>query len=274
MKHIREVVVKMKKSYIAFSWFAAIAILVVMLWMNWAANAPTIAAWWLREQDVQTAGSWGDSFGPLNVLFSAMGFAAVLVTLLMQSEAIQNQQNDQHKQRFDLSFFELVSLMQSLRSRISYRYSEGYATARGNGQRAIRNDHEAIKIAVIELRYWIRNSGNGQASKANFVAIYDRYVHNRYESNLGPYFRILYTIMRRIKEDKFLSVQEKARYGNLLRSQLTSYEIFLISVNALSPRSNDLYELLVYFRMLKYLPNTRRNMLLPFYPAEAFLARD
>jgi len=95
------------------------------------------------------------------------------------------------------------------------------------------------------------------------------------DNPLGPFFRIVYSILRRISEDVRLSSADKARYGNLVRSHLSTAEVGLIGLNALTEESNDFSKFVVEFRMLKYLPeNPLFSELKRFYPAETFAPRD
>ncbi|WP_405049507.1 putative phage abortive infection protein [Rhizobium sp. BK176] len=70
-------------------------------------------------------------------------------------------------------------------------------------------------------------------------ALYRKRVHVRYESTFGPYFRLLYTILWRLRDDKKLTPEEKRRYGNLLRGHLTSFEVAMAGLNGLMPRAKD-----------------------------------
>lgn len=68
---------------------------------------------------------------------------------------------------------------------------------------------------------------------------------------------------------------EKAAYGNLLRSQLTSHDLVLIGFNGLIPPAKNFSSYITEFRLLKYLPkNDVRDALQRHYPKEAFTARD
>jgi len=95
------------------------------------------------------------------------------------------------------------------------------------------------------------------------------------ENPLGPFFRIVYSILRRISEDPLLSAAEKARYGNLVRSHLSTAEVGLIGLNALTKEANDFQKYVTEFRLLKYLPdNAIKSELKRFYPEATFAARD
>src|SRR5690349_1681956 len=82
-----------------------IAISVVGIWVVWASKASTISRLLVGADDLAGVGQWGDSFGALNALFSGLAFIAVLATLRSQARALKNQQEDQHRQRFDTTFF-------------------------------------------------------------------------------------------------------------------------------------------------------------------------
>lgn len=107
------------------------------------------------------------------------------------------------------------------------------------------------------------------------VTVYEERIHKNNEASFGPYFRLVYTVLRRIKDDDVLTVSEKNQYGNLLRSQLTSEELTLLAVNGMAPFSADLSDLIQEFRLLKYLPQSSvQRRFLAFYGSTAFAARD
>ncbi|WP_428979086.1 putative phage abortive infection protein [Hansschlegelia plantiphila] len=99
-------------------------------------------------------------------------------------------------------------------------------------------------------------------------------VHNRYESTFGPYFRIVYTILYRIKHDRYLSEEDKNKFANLFRCQVSSFELTMIGINGLAPVSKDLSDYLNHFHFLKYAPEGERRVTLRrCYPQEAFEGR-
>lgn len=260
----------------------------VIIWFLWGHLSPNLAGHFIHgasNEQVTRAGTWGDSYGPFNAFISACAFASVVATLLLQSESIKNQEVDTHRQRFEASFFELIRLMKELRSGISFQNSDEYyfkknpSYAPPPGKKRIRKEYsniKAIQQANREIVHWLID-GNiaSNPSRNEIVNIYMRRIHSKSEATLAPYFRLIYTILNRIKSDTVLSDHEKEYYGNLLRSQLTSYETTLLAINALSPVAKDLSNLIVYFRMLKYLPDGKMKMrLAKFYPPETFMARE
>ena len=217
----------------------------------------------------------GESFGPLNALFAALGFAAVLLTLYVQGNALRAQQRDQYLQRFDVTFFELLRLLRESKIDVQFSHSPSYRNEKSPKRLnlvGVRSGQSAYSAAMRECRHWMKSP---DISKEEISGLYLKYVHSRYESRLGPYFRLLYTILDRINNDKFLGEDEKKFYGNLLRSQLSSHEVGLAGINGLAPVAKDLSKLITKFRILKYLPEGHmRRLLEKNYAEEAFEERD
>ncbi|WP_277971177.1 putative phage abortive infection protein [Sphingomonas echinoides] len=269
-----------------FGILAFAATVLIALWTFWALDGVDIAAWWLdhRALTIQEAGSWGDSFGAFNALVSTFGSAAVLATLWLQTKSLNDQARDTHRQRFESSFFELLRLVREVRSEITYSYSVEYIEMSNITKSVFGTDkepisrtyrgHEAIRSAVVELRYWVA-PGRSARTKDSLIKIYEQRIPGSNEASLGPYFRLIYTILHRVSFDKYLLQNEKNEYGNLLRSQLTSEELSLIAVNSLAPFAKGLADLIREFRLLKYLPpSSLRRRLVPLLGDEAFASRD
>lgn len=254
------------------------------LWTYWAGHSKIIAQYWVGAESLSEAASWGDSFGAFNALVGAVGVVGVVATLIWQGLALQSQRQDQHRQRFETSFFELLNLLRSLRENVRFSYSQeffqqsnktGRTTSRISNR--MRVGQEAITSAIQEMRFWI-NEGrkvDKTIDAESLANIYTSQIHKRYEARFGPYFRLVYTILDRIRRDSILTDDEKIGYANLLRSQLTSHDISLIAINGLAPVAKDLADLLTEFRLLKYLPEgSTRRALETVYDPQAFAARD
>lgn len=258
----------------------AAALLVVCGWFYWAFYSDDLAYRAVGHTfPLGQAGSWGDSFGGFNALFGALGFTAVFATLLIQARALKLQQEDQHRQRFEASFFELMRLLRDSRQNVRFQYSAEYSKAGPDW--AIPDDVDDgqayMRAAVGEIRYWVRQARGEDESipREQVSAIYAERIDARFGSRFAPYFRLLYTILRRISEDSVLTPSEKARYGNLVRSQLSLYDAQIISLNALSDVAGDLFQYVVEFRLLKYINKENfREFVMRYYPKEAFMARD
>lgn len=267
-------------------------IAVILIWVVWG-SLSFVAPKWLLETPTDRLGVWGDSFGALSSLFTALGFLAVIAGFRLQREQMRKGQDEQHRQRFDSWYFELLKLLREARDAVEFRNSNEYHKDKTEPVENIRNNQrvssirnvlasarqtfrgvDAFKAAWFELRYHLNRPGQKQ-DVATVGNIYEKFIHNRHESIFGPYFRLLYTILESIDSDPVLTQAEKFRYGRLLRSQLTSYETALAGFNGLSRVSKDFQRLVIAFRLLKYIPHgNRRRLLSRYYPANTFKARD
>lgn len=226
--------------------------------------------------EMETLAQWGDSFGGLNAAFSAAAVIGVLVTLRMQSKEISDQQGQIDKQNdrferaeFETTFFQLFQLSRELRDHASFSV-KGASPA--SGRSAFEAAEKHMQGLLTSIYMYPNDAGDVQAL---IKRTYEEDVHRFAENSFGPYFRVLYTILRRISENQLLGEHEKIRYGNLVRSQLSSPEVALIAANALTEASNDFRKFVVEFRLLKYLPKgAYRGLLEKIYPVSAFEARD
>lgn len=255
-------------------------VLAVALWLLCAA-LPYLLPFLGFEWNPTDIGPWGDTFGALNAMFSALAFVAVLFTLTQQQKQIDDAATDQHLQRFERTFYELLRLLREARDAVEYRYSDQYE----GGTRQLEKDYEAkvfgteaFKRAQFEMAFWVEtwreNIQNPMASE-DLGNLYTQRIHDRYESTFAPYYRLLYTTLLRIKTDPKLPTVDKHRYGNLLRSQLTSHEVAMCCYNGLAHVSGSFKQLLTEFRMIKYLPSEfGRETFSAHYDPIAFLGRD
>lgn len=249
------------------------------LWLVWAFQRPLARHFDLIWRP-EIVGLWGDSFGALNALFAAGGFIAVLATLHMQSRELRRQQDqirsadiEQQKRRFEDQFFQLLALMRQLRDEINESRYAGVSSGVIQSQRL--EGLSALKIFARDMENHLERHAHPDESKEELADVYTNSVHRRSEAGLGAYFRVVYTILRRISEADVLSAGEKAQFGNLIRSQLTSHEVLLIGMNALTEQSRDFAKYVTEFRLLKYLASPNATEALKrHYPASAFEARD
>lgn len=280
----------------------------LLLWLAWALN-PALIPYLGIGWDGARTGQWGDSFGGLNAFFAAAGFIAITATLRLQARDLRRQQDqirkaqiEQQQLRFERTYFELLHLLRDERLHLRFEHSPEFRNKspiphgtgpnpyqmgylpnpsgfshdpQNKGFGILLEGRMAARGAVKEVDYWLHKSHEHTPNRKEVLRAYQRRVHSRYESSLGPYFRIIYTILYRTKHEASLDDDDREKYGNLLRSQLSSYEVILMALNGLAPFSKDLFELITEFHMLKYTPSGRmRQLLEAIYPPKAFAARS
>ena len=75
----------------ALFWKAALLVIVI-----WAASALCL---YLSVEDFSKSGTFGDSFGVLNTLFSGLAFAGIIVSIKMQNDEMREQRKELQKQK-------------------------------------------------------------------------------------------------------------------------------------------------------------------------------
>jgi hypothetical protein len=144
-----------------FWWPAAALLLVIVIWFSVASVIPTPS-----EQTVEKYGVYGDSFGGLTSLFTALGFAGLIITLLLQRRQIRMQEDaaKHTREKAENSRFEeiLLRLLDIYRQTLSeVRVGETI------GRDVLRKALDRVDAGVVEER----------------VNCMPRDVHGRWDSN-------------------------------------------------------------------------------------------
>ncbi|MFD1944725.1 putative phage abortive infection protein [Paradevosia shaoguanensis] len=256
-----------------------LAAAVCVIWIYWAHSSLALITHFSGAKDWSEAGQWGDSFGGFNALFGALGFSAVMATLLFQAISLNRQQRDLHRQAFESSFFEQLRLLREARNEVRYLFSAAYRNEVPSSNSSLRGEQtglKAFRAAVLEAKHWMdRDAKAGEKLTAEEVGrIYQKRIHSRFESTFGTYFRLLNAALARIDNDKMLSKSQKITYANLLRGQLSTFEAALAGYNALAPFSGNFKHLVIEFRLLKYIrTGATRTLLKQYYPESTFISR-
>ncbi|MGY6768342.1 putative phage abortive infection protein [Komagataeibacter sp. NFXK3] len=242
-------------------------------WYEWGKNEYSIFKYItgtsLKKDYYQTTGTWGDTYGALNALISALGFVGIIFTISMQYVANANQKIDLHKQRFESTIFEQIRLIRETRDEIIFVNSA--TKNKYHGRDATRQVERYLIDQILSYR---ATHAGAFLPKERLATIYSRGFHSRFESRVGAFFRVVYYTFDKIRSDKFLTDEEKRNYGNLIRGQLTSADVAILGVNALTKYSNDLEQLVIYFRLLRYMGNSvLKNNLKEIFPPETFIRR-
>jgi len=255
--------------------FIALTFAVVASWYLWATHEISIFSFLSPEHmnniKYDTTGTWGDTFGALNTLFAGLGFVGIIITILLQIKAGREQKKDNHKQVFEESIFKLIDIIVDHRKNIIF-FDED-KNKKYLGAKAFKALDEKIRREINKFR----NDNNKEFPKKDILLkIYNDNFHSKYESRVSSYFRIVNYTFNKIKNDKFLDDQEKISYANLIRGQLTSYEVSIIGVNGLANYSGNMFHIVEEFRLLRY---AKKNTYLTqnlkiFYHKIAFSQRN
>lgn len=197
-------------------------------------------------------GVFGDSYGALNTLFSALAFTGIIASIYFQQEELkttraelkasreemksQGEQFSQQtkamqKQVFESSFFNMVELhnniSMSINSSQNYNFKIIFESLVAHAY--IFDDYE-----ISDADGWYYNK---------IKSAYDGFMADNY-STLGHYFRYLYQVVKFVDE-AYIEKEHKVRYSNIIRAQLSNYELALLFVNCLCYERSGKFKVLM-----------------------------
>jgi len=190
--------------------------LIIIVTLAWASF--WVAAWWYL--DWTKSGGFGDSFGAVNSLFSGLALAFIIYSIVQQQIALTLQkqemkqaliefrtQNESLKmQRFENTFFNLISLHHSLVDKISIEV---------NGTKIV--GHESLRHLNSEFRQLF----------AEKQKVFTKFYNSR-DEHLSQCFANFITLATVTKESNLLTDDVKEQYFSIIASQIHPCEIALL----------------------------------------------
>lgn len=272
---------KRYSSWVDWLGFIIVALVVVLTWYFWAVQFAPMLLGVAPESSEQLVklGQFGDLFGGINALFTALAFAGVILTALLQRRELSLQREELEETRavladqakslrrqiFEGTFFQMLRQQHELLASIVLRIPRieligRKAIAEMNGQ---IQGHLTVQLPT-------NATPSLEMIGKEYVSIY-----REHESHLGPYFRNLYHTFKAVDRSA-LDDEEKVLYANLIRAQLSATELELLSMNCLSEYGRKFKPLIEKYGVLKHLPvaRIRSPQLKSAYHANAFLGAE
>lgn len=173
------------------------------------------------------AGTFGDAFGTLNALFSALACCGVVATLLLQRRDLKLSHEKSDRQQFETHFYNRLSLQQNVVDRLDLVENASNQTI-ATGRDCLK------KIYKTMCENYLANP-NKTGHKAR-VDYWYAWVWKHFHSDLGLYFRSLYSLLKFLSESDY---QDKAKLGVVVRSLLSDYELAMILYNCVNSRGES-----------------------------------
>lgn len=241
---------------------------------------------------------FGDSAGATNGLFSALAFAGVIYAIFLQKNELELQrqelkdtrkeiagqrkeselQNETlRRQRFENTFFQMMSLQQEIVNTLSCTcknknrsftqtekhsgreifkalYEEDIAYYKDSDGRSI--PCSSLKDALLKRHYEILRPANlsSDGSTIELPPIdYSPYNEAAQPQYLDHYFRHLYRMVKFIDETKLLpdDFDERYQYTSMIRATLSRYEIVWLFYNGLSDTGIKFKPLMERYALLR-----------------------
>jgi hypothetical protein len=269
---------------------------VFAVWLVWLLL--NVIPW--KPLPIGEAGQFGDWFGGINALFTALAFAAVAWSAYMQRAEMRSSQAEMHAQQQVMKNQHAAMLQQ--RKEMAHQREEMQAAR----EIALRQSFEATLFRMLEqcrqTHEDLRSLGDkGHRAMERFAKDCAEIVENRkdisdparlreligedyeitlyniHESTLGPYFRSLYHLYKLIDRQAYLHDYESRQYANMARAQLSANDLFVLSVNGCSDPGHDFRRLIERFGLLKHLKADNYDhidILKRCYEPSAFMGRE
>lgn len=197
--------------------------------------------------------------GVVTSIWSLAGLIIIYVAFLGQKQQILQQQKEMlynrveismtrdemiqqnetlKRQRFENTFFQMLSLHHQIVDSIEYIHPNRTRTGR-----------DAFKFIYEQFYNEMKDK-----RKDDFNITLETYLkyYKRSQHLLGHYFRNLYHIIKLVK---FSDIDEKYRYTSLVRAQLSSHELLMIFYNCLTINGTEKFKPLVEeFMLFKNMP--------------------
>jgi len=180
---------------------------------------------------------FGDSFGMLNTLFSGLAFTGIITSIFLQSQELKETRKEikgqkdefvlqtkaMKKQIFDTTFFQLIQLHNEIVQSLKVKSGTGSRVTTVEGRDA---------FSVLYKQNIIKGIYPDNANK-NSLNINEFYLcfHKEFGHLVGHYFRNIYQILKYIDSS---DIENKKFYTNLIRAQLSNYELGVLFYNCLS----------------------------------------
>jgi len=209
------------KSFVIFSAIALIFLsyLAVIL----------ISVWPIESRTLSQAGVFGDSFGILTSLFSALAFGGLLVTIFIQQEELSLTRDELKETRLDIrlqsfenNFFKMQSIFNDIVQSFDLQ-NKSTLKVTASGRDCFSRFYTRMQ------RLYLLQTRNPSARSFDFYEVFWK----QFQSDLSVYFRFLYNMYRYVDES---DVADKFVYTNIIRSQLSDMELIVLFYNCKTER--------------------------------------
>ena len=226
-----------------FWWIVSTSTLfVLVLWV--------LLGWFASTQ--RNPGDFGEMFGAVNSLFAGLAFALLIATLHSQREELDLQRQELTEQReifmrqqFEDTFFQLVALHDKVTDNLELH----------PGTSDYRRGRACFPELLQRLRDAYERSDAPEADdEQRLITAYAAFYRD-VEYMLGPYFRVMYNVLRYVDESR---MADKKIYANLVRAQFSSHELALLFYSAaFHLQGTGMRRYLGRYNILKHLPSDK-----------------
>jgi hypothetical protein len=167
-----------------------------------------------------------------------------------QKEALDEANKFASRQQFDNQFFQMLSLHNQIKSSLRTKaFDIGFSETEFKDIGFFHFVSQEISDQNEHISGWDELNKKVYDIQ-NLVSSFET-IYFRRKAELGHYFRNLFHLIRIVDESSCLTSEDKVQYIKLIRSQLSQYELVLISYNGLTSRGEKIKSYIEKYRLLK-----------------------
>lgn len=238
--------------------------------------------------DWSESGSFGDSFGAINSLFSGLALLGIIWTIYLQRNELTLQREELKKTReefnaqnktlslqlFENTFFNLLKLHHQIVDSMDFDYHD---TKKEGNTKFVAKIQDIFRSKPLE-RITLKGRDVFKETYEDMVGELDDSYREKFigyykevQTDYGHYFRNLYRIVKFVDESTFVSNNDsdnideemlelenhkcRYKYISIVRSQLSDYELLWLFYNCLSINGFEKFKPLIEkYSLLKNLP--------------------
>ncbi|EOI3524965.1 putative phage abortive infection protein [Cronobacter turicensis] len=196
---------------------------------------------------IADAGTFGDSFGVLTSLFSALAFIGVLLTYAAQKEEsklqkieLQESRREFKKQGFENTFFQLLK-----------QHADFIKNLEVTDQLITKDGREVMNDIRVRLEDCMINRNVTVIDPEGAIQESFNDLLQQEGDRLSQYLGIIFIVLRFLSESE---VEDKDIYIRLIKAQLYRHELYIIFHYALTPDGKHLKKYIAEFKLMGNLP--------------------
>lgn len=203
----------------------------------------TNSLWLFKGMTPEQKGVFGDSWGAFTSIFSALGFCGVLWTIKLQTDATKkleddskNREESERLRDFENSFFNLLNILQTIIKDMNI--PEGKNSRGREGRSVFSYRYTRFKIhcqseyEFENIKHLEKEKFSLEDEKKLFAERFENYFSNK-SNNFSHYYRYLYNLFRFV-DNSFINEDNKKKYANILRAQISNNEMMMLFYNGIS----------------------------------------
>lgn len=177
----------------------------------------------------------------LEIMFSQLEVKYTRLELNGQKEQMIEQNETLKLQKFENTFFQLLTLFNSIVNSLDLRKSRSSSEVFSTGRDCFEVFYKRL-LNYLNVRCQSHPGFNFENAKIDVTILAYEDLYSKDKSDMSHYFRTLYHIIKLVDQ---ANIENKSQYTSIVRAQLSSYEQIILFYNCLHDNGNEKFKPLI-----------------------------